>query len=125
MGSGVWLFAVAVNVYRSLARRNRAPEVSLADEHPLVGPIDTALEVETAQRDELARRAVCALPAKYRDALVLFYFEELDVAEVGRVLGLPAGTVKARLHRGRIQLERRLRKVLGPRVKAGAAEEVT
>ena len=120
-----WLFAVAVNVYRSLARRYRPPEVPIVDEHPLVGPIDTALQVESGQREEIARRAVSSLPAKYRDALVLFYFEELDVAEVGRVLALPAGTVKARLHRGRVQLEKRLRKILGPGVKAGAAKEAT
>jgi RNA polymerase sigma-70 factor (ECF subfamily) len=114
-----------VNVYRSLARRNKAPEVPISDEQPLVGPIDTALEVETAQRDEMARRAVCSLPGKYRDALVLFYFHDLDVAEVGRVLGLPVGTVKARLHRGRAQLERRLRRILGPGVQAGVAKEAT
>lgn len=120
-----WLFAVAVNVFRSLARRYRPPEVPIADEHPLVGPIDTALQVEAEQRNEIARRAVCSLPQKYRDAMVLFYFEDLGVAEVGRVLNLPAGTVKARLHRGRVQLEKRLRKVLGPGVKGGVVKEAT
>ena len=120
-----WLFAVSVNVFRSLSRRHRAPEVPIADEHPLAAPGDTAQQVETSQRAEIARRAVCSLPAKYRDALVLFYFEDLDVAEVGRVLGLPAGTVKARLHRGRVQLERRLRKVLGPGTTAGTEKEAT
>lgn len=109
-----WLFAVAANVYRSLARKVRPLEVPLAADRPMRGAADTELEFETDERGEIVRRAVCTLPAKYRDVLVLFYFHDQDVAEVGRALGLPAGTVKARLHRGRTQLEKRLSRILGP-----------
>jgi RNA polymerase sigma-70 factor (ECF subfamily) len=109
-----WLFAVAANVYRSRARRARPPEVPLASDRPVAGLSNPAHDAESGQRDEIVRRAVCSLPAKYRDALLLFYFHEMDVAGVSASLGLPAGTVKARLHRGRALLKKRLERALGP-----------
>ena len=116
-----WLFAVAANVYRSEARKVRPPEVPLATDRPMAGPANLALELETEERDEIVRRAVCALPEKYRDVLVAFYFLEHDVAEVSSTLGLPQGTVKAQLHRGRAQLQKRLQRILGVEVMAEAS----
>jgi RNA polymerase sigma-70 factor (ECF subfamily) len=108
-----WLFSVAANHYRSQARRTRPPEVPVSVAMPLPGVADAAREAETVERDEIIRRAVCSLPAKYSEALILYYFLDQDVAEVARVLGLPEGTVKARLHRGRAKLKRPLAKALG------------
>lgn len=59
------------------------------------------------------RRAVFALPPKYREALTLFYFHEMDVASTARSLALPEGTVKARLSREREMLRSKLSKQLG------------
>jgi len=53
------------------------------------------------------------LPARYRDALVLFYFHEMDVERAAASLGVPVGTVKARLSRGRELLRRKLVARLG------------
>jgi RNA polymerase sigma-70 factor (ECF subfamily) len=64
------------------------------------------------ERDRSIRSAVLALPPKYRDAVLLFYFHEMDVAEAAQSLGLPEGTVKARLHRGRELLRAKLPKLL-------------
>lgn len=103
-----WLFAVALNVYRSRLRRVRVAEVPL---DALRGMADSRFvdrEYERRDRAELVRRSVLSLPEKYRDALVLFYFHDLDVAEAARTLGLPEGTVKAQLHRGRAILRRKL-----------------
>jgi RNA polymerase sigma-70 factor (ECF subfamily) len=109
-----WLFALAANVYRSRARRHRPIEVPLEQDRSSVSPAGQAERIEKEEREEMVRRAVCCLPAKYRDVLALFYFHDLDVSEVGKVLGLPEGTVKARLHRGRAQLKARLEKSIGP-----------
>jgi len=59
------------------------------------------------------RRALHALPARYRDVLVLFYFHEMDVERTAASLGVPVGTVKARLSRGREILRRKLVATLG------------
>ena len=57
------------------------------------------------------RRTVLALPPKspkYREALILFYFHGMDTPAAARSLGLPEGTVKARLLRGRELLRGKL-----------------
>lgn len=64
--------------------------------------------IPRTDRDEAVRRSVAALPSKYRDAVVLYYFHEMDVAGASRTLGIPEGTLKARLDRGRPLLERKL-----------------
>jgi RNA polymerase sigma-70 factor (ECF subfamily) len=55
---------------------------------------------------------VLALPAKYREALLLFYFHDMDVSAAAQSLSLPEGTIKARLSRGRAILLRKLSKLL-------------
>ena len=99
-----WLFALAANVFRSDLRR--FPAVDL--------PLEAAPEPSAAalQHHELAaqlnaesvRRAVLALPRRYREPVVLFYFHEMDVAAAARTMRLPEGTVKARLSRARALL---------------------
>ena len=103
-----WLFALATNLYRSELRRIPAGIVSL-DEVPEIRDArasDGGLEDE--DRDRAVRHAVFKLPSKYREALVLFYFHGMDVPAAAHSLGLPEGTVKARLFRGREILRSKL-----------------
>lgn len=113
-----WLFALATNVYRSEMRRNR-PFMLPLDAARGVADTDPAAACHNDDRAEAVRRAVVALPEKYRDALVLFYFHQMDVRETARSLGLAEGTVKARLHRGRALL----RKKIGPMLRRGKPSE--
>jgi RNA polymerase sigma factor (sigma-70 family) len=98
-----WLFATARNVAHS-ARRNaerRARREKQAAVPVAVTPIDrlTGRELLTILDEELDRQ-----PPIYRDPLVLYYLEELTREEIARRLGVPAGTVKIRLERGRKRL---------------------
>lgn len=77
---------------RALARHGSAVDV--------LEPSATAVAV----RDALAQ-----LPMPQRAALVLHYFADLTVEDVAQALGVPTGTVKARLARGRRALEPLLR----------------
>lgn len=96
-----WLFALAANLYRTQLRRFPATPLSLDEIAEPPDPRLAAAGIEDASRDESLRRAVLALPAKYRDAIILFYFHEQDVPATARTLRVPEGTVKARLFRGR------------------------
>jgi RNA polymerase sigma-70 factor (ECF subfamily) len=102
-----WLFALAANVFRSELKR--FPTVNL--------PLEEIAEPSTAATQhhalaaqlssETVRRAVLSLPVRYREPLVLFYFHEMDVGAAARTMGLPEGTLKARLSRARELLRRR------------------
>jgi len=113
-----WLFALATNLYRSELRRIPARIVSLDE---IAEPADARASdggLEDRDRDLAVRRAVGALPAKYREALILFYFHDMDVTTAARSLGLPEGTVKARLFRGREILRGKLpQRMAVPRLK--------
>ena len=110
-----WLFALATNLYRSEIRR-LPPLTTPLDEG--VAALDRrALEpvIDEERRDRVVRNAVLGLPAKYRDVLTLFYFHGMDIAKSAASLGVPAGTVKARLSRGRDILRDKLPALLGIR----------
>jgi RNA polymerase sigma-70 factor, ECF subfamily len=105
-----WLFALATNVYRTELRRIPPPAVALDDVRESRDPMARTAEavLADADRDLLVRRAVLSLPAKYRDAMILFYFHGLDIPTAARSLSLAENTVKTRLQRGRELLRSKL-----------------
>lgn len=109
-----WLFALSLNLFRSHMRRARPTEMPLTrDKFPVAATqSDPESSLAIREHKELVRRAVTMLPPKYRDALILFYFMEQDVGQAASCLGVPAGTLKARLHRGRELLKVRLARVV-------------
>ena len=102
-----WLFALATNVYRDELRRASPETVPIDTEAAAGGSVED--DVVDTDRRALVQRAVQSLPPKYREPLILFYFHEQDVVATARSLGLPEGTVKARLSRGRELLASKLR----------------
>jgi len=103
-----WLFALALNLFRTELRRIPPRTVSIDDVGELRDGRSATNAVDDSDRDRALRAAVAALPAKYRDAMTVFYFHRSDVAVTAKTLGVPEGTVKARLHRGRELLRRKL-----------------
>jgi len=114
-----WLFALATNLYRTELRKIPAGVAVPLDD--VAEPRDSRPPdggFESVDRDRRVRRAVSALPAKYREALLLFYFHEMNIPAAAQSLGLPEGTVKARLSRGREILRKKLARVVAePRLK--------
>lgn len=70
--------------------------------------ITVAEMVEGRQEVAELRRLIAAMPGKHREAIVLRYYAALTEPEVAQVLGVPAGTVKSRLHSARQWLLTRL-----------------
>lgn len=103
-----WLMSLATNVYRSELRRHRLPVVALDAIPQLFTACVLSGGDNAIERERLVRAAVLGLPRKYRDAITLFYFHQMDVHRTAESLGLPVGTVKAQLHRGRALLEKEL-----------------
>jgi RNA polymerase sigma-70 factor (ECF subfamily) len=106
-----WLYRVAVNTCYDLVRRTaRRPTAPLPegrdpeDVHAL-----SALESVELRPD--LERALASIPAEFRSAVVLADVEGLALQTVSEVLGVPVGTVKSRVFRGR----RLLAEVLGNR----------
>jgi len=110
-----WLFAVATNVYRTELRRVPTGMIPLDDIREPRAPGVAGAALEDEDRDRTVRRALLALPTKYRDAMILFYFHDMDIPAAARSLGLPEGTVKTRLSRGREIMRGKLPRLLAAR----------
>ncbi len=113
-----WLYQVALARCREVKRKRmrRALPTSLALSDPrggaqaipdelLIPPHEGALAEE---RRERIRTAVIALPELLRSTVELRYFLGLPYEEIARLLDVPVGTVKSRLHRAHRALARRL-----------------
>src|SRR5687768_8120751 len=102
-----WLFAIA---HREFAKRSTrqvpAPTESVDD---AVAPEAAAdVLVLRSEQHAVARRAVDALPAEHRAVLWLSVVDGPSHAEIGRILGIPDGTARSRLHYSLRTLRREL-----------------
>jgi RNA polymerase sigma-70 factor (ECF subfamily) len=108
-----WLAQILVNACRSLLRRERRVSVREIDVERMAadggpGSFATRSDVETIPETDLIRRAFERLDPTVRSLLVLHYVEERPLAEIGRILGSPVGTIKWRLSNARRALNRAL-----------------
>ncbi len=93
-----WLYSIARNTCLTRSQRGAGRAEELLTEGTAASrliPIDDSLDV---------RAAIARLPGRYRQALLLFYFEGKSYEEVSAMLDLPLGTVKTYLHRARKEL---------------------
>ena len=102
-----WLHRVTVNTcHDTLRKRAREQPAREGDPDPpeQVAPDPADAAVATAD----VRRALAAVPEEFRAALVLHDVRGLPYQEVAEILGAPVGTVKSRIHRGRVAMARAL-----------------
>jgi len=104
-----WLYGIAANLvakhHRGEARRLRAMARASVGRAAADDPAERAVAV--ADADALWPRvldALAAIPEAERQVLLLFAWEELSYDEIAAALGVPVGTVRSRLHRGRARL---------------------
>lgn len=112
-----WLMRLARNlVIDDYRRRTRTP-TDLGDDlnqhefHLRSGLDGPDRGVERAERARQVREAISRLPVDLRECVMLRDIEELSYQEIVETLGLPLGTVKSRINRGRIELAKILRRM--------------
>ena len=118
-----WLVTITVNLCRNRIKywRRRARNRTVSLDEPFrcedseiprdpPDPSPSVLEsLSGRQTQEIIREEMMTLDEEFRTVLVLRELQEMSYEEIGEVMGLAAGTVKSRLHRGRSMLRDRLR----------------
>ncbi|KKW18593.1 MAG: RNA polymerase sigma factor [Candidatus Adlerbacteria bacterium GW2011_GWC1_50_9] len=109
-----WLYRIAHNEFiNAIRKRSRMPALSFDFDAIFPHPIarETA-DSETNRRDlkETLDKYLDKLDAKYREPLVLYYFEEMSYQEISEILEIPMSTVGVRLQRGKAALKKIINK---------------
>ncbi len=118
-----WFLRILVNCFYASRRRKR-PEQSLEameESAPLLhlyvqtyhngmhgAGRDPAREVMDRIAAQDVARALDSLPDEFRVACTLYFMDDLSYQEIADAVGVPVGTVRSRLHRGRKLLQKRL-----------------
>lgn len=117
-----WLYRAVVNLVRDRAKSavqrqtvaleamSQRPDGDASEEPAALGDasLDPARVVEKSEVQRALAEAIQRLPLEFREPLVLHHLEHLGVEEIAQVLGVPVGTVKSRIARGRMRLRREL-----------------
>ena len=105
-----YLYGIAHNqVMKQFERERRL--VCIDDEHLQEQSVEAAPLRDLTQTEavEALRAAILALPPVYREVVVLCDLEEMSYADAAEALGVPVGTVRSKLSRGREMLVKKLK----------------
>lgn len=116
-----WLYTIAGNLarseYRKQKRRHMYSIQSVSrdnEEYEMPLPDETFLpdkHTESALQDEYIQEALGSLPPNFREVVILRDVQQLAYNEIAQITGLPMGTVKSRINRGRSKLQGILREI--------------
>jgi RNA polymerase sigma factor (sigma-70 family) len=102
-----WLFQIALNLCRDLARRDRVRFGYRKDVQEMQKGVAGVTPEEKVDAMK-AMQAIEALPLEQKEVLLLRYYHGFPEAEVSEILGCPRGTVKSRLHQAVKVVRRKL-----------------
>jgi RNA polymerase sigma-70 factor (ECF subfamily) len=107
-----WIYTIAHRVVidhlRKLGRPPEEPDGLLRDPLPASGVIDPEAAATSEEIDRFVRDGLAELPEKYRLPLVYAAIDGLDYETIGTMLGVPSGTVKTLVFRGKRLLKDRI-----------------
>lgn len=112
-----WLVSVSRNLcidhYRSVRKERETIDrgVDPGELAPVAPTTSPVAALEQRDRVDLLRKAMEHLPKTLRSAVLLRDIQELSYQEIADRLGLPEGTVKSRINRGRTELARQIRRI--------------
>lgn len=98
-----WITSIAVNICRDLMRSSWKKRVVVTDDFNTYSAEgkDTEDIIEKRNERQDVINAIMKLPEKYREVIHLYYYLEMDVKDIAKIIKIPSGTVKSRLFKAR------------------------
>ena len=112
-----WIYTIAGNLARTeLRRRKRKKLFSVTDmgyedrDYEISdGGLSPESHVNEILQEEIIQKEINNLSPKFREVIVLRDVQELSYDEISKIIKVPIGTVKSRVNRGRLKLQKKLR----------------
>lgn len=105
-----WMYRIAHNEFiNAIKKKSRMPVFTFDFDTVFPQPVaeETAdNEMNKKELREMLDKCLEKLDPKYREPLILYYFEEMDYKEIAEILEVPISTVGVRLQRGKINLKK-------------------
>ena len=112
-----WIYTIAANLAKTELRKKKSRKVTYLSQ---MGPEERDYELPAVEpdTDELAQSeyienkiqaAIQKLPLHFRTVTILRDIQELSYEEISKIVDVPLGTVKSRINRARIQLQKELK----------------
>ena len=115
-----WIYRIATNLCIDRLRRRKAvysldADMTDGDGMDMYASLQSGdptpeHQLILSERQKIIAKAMDALPAKYKSAMALKYYQDLSLQEISDILHIPVSTVKTRIHRGREYLRKKLEK---------------
>nr|WP_198999612.1 sigma-70 family RNA polymerase sigma factor [Flavobacterium sp. ASV13] len=115
-----WIYKIAYNTCLDRLKKNKKEEQNISiDEFSshLIKTMDNALSaLEDKERKQTIQNCLNLLPSEENFLLTLFYFEDQNLEEIGKIMNINANNVKVKLFRSRQKLAVILKKQLEPEI---------
>jgi len=107
-----WIYRIAHNEFVNALKKKKSEKISFIDfdiffPHPAAKESADS-DVARADLRRVLDGYISKIPAKYREPLVLYYFEEMSYREIADIMHLPVSTVGIRLQRGKALLKKNI-----------------
>ncbi|MFP4547659.1 MAG: RNA polymerase sigma factor [Fidelibacterota bacterium] len=111
-----WIYTIAANLAKTLLRKRKTRKLMFFSH---LGPEDKDLDLPSKDRttqeilesehgEKIIQQAISKLPEHFRIAIILRDVQELSYEEISNIIGKPIGTVKSRINRARLRLQKEL-----------------
>lgn len=110
-----WMYRIAHNDFINAAKKRGREKISYLDLDVIfpqpISSESTDADLVRKEMRELLERCLGQLKSKYREPLVLYYFEEMSYKEISDILQIPISTVGVRLTRGKLIMKTLVKKI--------------
>lgn len=105
-----WLYRITVNLCKDKLRSWSFKNIVLTEFFTKIKSTNKSPEMELVGLEEkrLVAEKILSLPVKYREVIILYYYEEMSYNQISDLINLSIQTIKSRLHRARLLLKKSL-----------------
>jgi RNA polymerase sigma-70 factor (ECF subfamily) len=114
-----WIYTIATNLAKTEYQRRRRRQIfslsSYGEENENYEIPDETnrpdVIIDSAIKEKIIQKALLKVSSAYREAVILRDIQELSYEEIAEIMGIEVGTVKSKINRGRLQLQKLLKDI--------------